>query len=119
MLLYAQRIHVGPERNRTIARAPAQGPHDACAADALGYVQSKLFQLARHEGRRAMLFKAELGVGMEITSPSRHIAQQRLFRSSVESHAIPSFPMAIARTTSSSTSAPATSMASSVCSAGL
>ena len=69
----AQGVHVGPERNRSVAAAAFQRADDARAADALGHlVEAELPQLGGDEGARALLLEAELWMGVQIAPPGGH-----------------------------------------------
>ena len=70
----AQGIHVGPQRDGPVAAAAFERADDAGAAHAFGdLVEAELPQLGGDEGAGARLLEAELGMGVQVTPPSRHL----------------------------------------------
>ena len=65
-----QAVHVGPEPDRARRVADPQPADQPGLADAAMHLDAELGELAGHQVGGALLFEAELGVGMDVAAPA-------------------------------------------------
>ena len=69
-----QRIHIGPQGNRTVAGAPFQSTNNACPTNPFGdIIQSEFAQFRGDKGGGTLLTESEFRVGMQVVTPLHHV----------------------------------------------